>query len=81
MDQKSNSQQLFHLAEDVYKSFYHIIFLEVCKSCQIVPDMLYVEKEPWNTSKKFLDAWKNQLEVTRSNIRDVVLEDYFKIVF
>ena len=46
MDQKSNSQQLFHLAEDVYKSFYHLIFLEVCKSYQIVPDMLYVEKEP-----------------------------------
>ena len=83
MDQKSNSQQLFPLAEDVYKSFYHVIFLEVCKSYQIVPDMLYVEKEPCigNTSKKFLDAWKNQLEVTRSNIRDVVLEEYFKIVF
>ena len=28
MDQKSNSQQLFPLAEDVYKSFYHIIFLK-----------------------------------------------------
>ena len=78
MDQKSTSQQLFNLAEDVYKSFYHEIFLEVCKSYQIVPDGLYVEKEPCigNPSKKFLDAWNNQLKVTRSNLRDVLLEEY-----
>ena len=66
MYQESTSQQLFNLAEDVCKSFYHIIFLEVCKSYQIVPDGLYVEKEPCiaNSSKRFLDAWENQLEVT-----------------
>ena len=70
MDQKSTSQQLFNLAEEVYKSFYHVIFLEVCKSYQIVPDGLYVEKEPCigNPSKNFLDAWKNQLEITRSSL-------------
>ena len=28
MDQKSTSQQLFNLAEEVYKSLYHVIFLE-----------------------------------------------------
>ena len=52
-----------------YKSFYHVIFFKVYKSCQIVPDGLYVEKEPCigNPSNKFLDAWKNQIEVTRSN--------------
>ena len=43
IDQKSTSQ--FNLA-DVSKSFYHVIFLEVCKSYQIVPDELYVEIEP-----------------------------------
>ena len=42
MDQKSTSQQLFNLA-DVYKSFYQVIFPEVCKLSQIVPDGLYVE--------------------------------------
>ena len=65
MDQKSTSQQLFNVAEDDYKSFYHVIFLEVSKSYQIVPDGLYVEKEPCigNLRKKCLDAWKI-LEVT-----------------
>ena len=78
MDQKSTSQQLFIFAEDVCKCFYHVIFLEVCKSYQIVADGLYVEKEPCigNPSKKFLDAWKNQLKVTRSNLRNVLLEEY-----
>ena len=83
MDQKSTSQQLFNLAEEVYKSFYHVIFLEVCKSYQIVPDGLYVEKEPCigNPSKRFLDAWKNQLEITRSSLRDVLLEEYVEKYF
>ena len=45
---------------------------------RIVPDGLYVEKELCiaNPSKKFLGAWKNQLEVTRSNLRGVLLEEY-----
>ena len=82
MDQKSTSQQLFNLA-DAYKFFYHVIFLEVCKSYQIVPYGLHVEKEPCigNPSKKFLDARKNQLEVTRSNLRDVLLEEYVEKYF
>ena len=83
MDQKSTSQQLFNLVEDVYESFYHLIFLEVWKSYQIVPDGFYVEKEPCigNPSKKFLDAWKNQLKVTKSNLRDVLLEEYVEKYF
>ena len=59
------------------------VFLEVCKSYQIVPDGLYVEKEPCigNPSKKLLDAWKNQLEITRSSLRDVLLEEYVEKYF
>ena len=53
------------------------------KSYQTVPDGLHVEKEPYidNPSKKFLDAWRNQLEVTRSNLRDVLLEEYVEKYF
>ena len=55
----------------------------MCKSYKIVPDGLYVEKETCigNPSKKFLDAWKSQLEVTRSNLRDVLLEEYVETYF
>ena len=31
--------------------------------------------------RKFLDPWKNQLEVTRSNLRDVLLEEYVEKYF
>ena len=50
----------------------------MCKSYQIVPDGFYVEKEPCigNPSKKVVDSWKNRLEVTKSNLRDVLLEEY-----
>ena len=75
MDEKRTSQQLFNLAEDAYKSFYHVILLEVCKSYQFVSGGLYVEKEPYIDNLKFLDAWKNQLEVTRSNLGIVLLEE------
>ena len=63
--------------------FNHVIFPEVCKLSQIVPDRLYVEQEPClgNPNKKFLDEWKNQLEVTRSNLRDVLLEEYVEKYF
>ena len=55
MDEKSTSQQLFNVAGDVYKYFYHIIFLEVCKLYQTVSDELHVEKKPCigNPSKEF----------------------------
>ena len=83
MDQKSTSEHLFNLAEDIYQSLYHVIFLEVCKSYQFVSNGFYVEKEPCtgNPSKKFLDEWKNQLEVTRSKLRDVLLEEYVEYYF
>ena len=59
------------------------VFFDVFKSYQIVPDGLYVEKEPCigNSSKKLLDAWKNQLEITRSSLRDVLLEEYVEKYF
>ena len=79
MGQKSTSQHFFNLAEDVY----HVIFLDVCKSYQVVPDGSYLEREPYigNTSKKAIDSCKNQLEVTRSNLRDVLLEEYVEKYF
>ena len=50
---------------------------------RIVPDGLYVEKEPCigNPSKKCLDAWKNQVKVTRSNLRNVLREEYVEKYF
>ena len=48
-------RQLHDLLEDAYRTFYHIVFLEVCKSCGIIPNGLMIKN--WlvfNVSKNFL---------------------------
>ena len=34
MNCKNTAQQLFNISEDIYKSFYHLAFLEVCRAYQ-----------------------------------------------
>ena len=82
MDQKSTSQ-LFNSRKYVYKYFYHVTFLKMCKLYQIVPDGLYVEKVPCigNSNKQILEVWKNQLEVTGSNLGDDLFEEYVEKYF
>ena len=40
-----NFKQLFNISEDIYKSFYHIAFLEVCRAYQIMPHRLFISKK------------------------------------
>ena len=46
MNHKNTAQQLFNISEDIYKSYYHIVFLEVCRAYQIIPDGLFISKKP-----------------------------------
>ena len=41
----SYTKQMFKTCDNAYKVFYHIIFLEICKSYKIVPKRLYVKKD------------------------------------
>ena len=48
-------RQLHNLLEDAYRTFYHIVFLEVSKSCGIIPNGLIIKKRlVFNASKNFL---------------------------
>ena len=38
-------KQMFKACENAYKTFYHIIFLEIYKSYKIAPKGLYVKKD------------------------------------
>ena len=38
-------KQMFKTCENTYKVFYHITFMEICKSYKIVPKDLYVKKD------------------------------------
>ena len=46
MNHKNTAQQLFNISEDIYKSFYHIVFLEVCRAYQIIPRGLFISNKP-----------------------------------
>ena len=46
MYRKNTAQQLFNISEDIYKSFYRIVFLEVCRAYKIIPDGLFISKKP-----------------------------------
>ena len=50
-------KQMFKTCENAYKIFYHIIFLEICKSYKIIPKGLYVKKDYCigNPSTEFCD--------------------------
>ena len=81
-------KQMFKTCENVYKTFYHIIFLEICISYKIVPKGLYVKKDHCigNPSTEFCNSWhKEKLDyqlwlchiLNRENVRKLFqLEDF-----
>ena len=83
MNHKNTAQQLFNIPEDIYKSFYHIVFLEVCRSYQIISDGLFISKKPCieKLSDRFLDSWGKGLENTGVNLREVLIKYYVRKLF
>ena len=83
MNHKNTAQQLFNISEDIYKSFYHIVFLEVYRAYQIIPDGLFISKKPCigKPSDRFLDSWEKDLENTGVNLREVLIEEYVQKLF
>ena len=83
MNHKNTAQQLFNISEDIYKSFYHIVFLEVCRAYQIIPDGLFISKKPCieKLSDRFLDSWGKKLENTGINLREVLIKYYVRKLF
>ena len=78
MNCKNTAQQLFNISKDMYKSFYHIVFLEVCTAYQITLDGLFISKKPCigKPSHGFLDSWERELENTGVNLREVLIKEY-----
>ena len=62
-------QQLYNLLEDAYRTFYHIVFLEVNKSYCIISNGLKIKKAACigNVSKNFVTSWN--LEFTKKEVQ------------
>ena len=83
MNHKNTAQQLFNISEDIFKSFYHIAFLQVCRAYQIIPDRLFISKKSCigKPSDRVLDSWEKDLENTGVNLREVLFEEYVRKPF
>ena len=80
MDQKRKNYSItcFKKSEGVNKTFYLIVFLEMCKSFQLMPKGLVARKIfcVGGNSKKFQKKWDCNLKETEIKCRDLLLEEY-----
>ena len=63
--------------------FYHAVFLEVCRACQIIPYGLFISQKLCigNLSDRFLDSWEKELKNTGVNLHEVLIEEYVQKLF
>ena len=82
-ERKSYIIVCYKKSEQIYKSFYHIVFLEICKSFQLMPKGLEEKKKycVGGTSKYFEKKWDGNLRYMKSKCRDSLLEEYCKKLF
>ena len=83
MDQTKLAQQLFNLSEEIYRLFYHIVFLQVSNAYSIIPDGFTVNKNPCigKPSKKLMSGWESELLNVESKLCNLVLYEYVEKFF
>ena len=76
-------QQIYNILEKSYEAFYHIVFLEVCKSFEIIPTGFCIKKAPCvgNPSKNFLLLWERELAAAQLNLAELVILEYVQKLF
>ena len=83
-EDKSYMKVCYKKSEQIYKCFYHIVFLEICKSFQLMPKGLEAKKKycvKGVTSKDFKKKWDGNLWDMESKCRDLLLEEHCKKLF
>ena len=80
---KKYSKNLFKKSESIYKSFYHIMFLEICKSFGLLPEGLVSKKSfcIGHPSKEFSEEWQRSVEDMDNRCRDLLLQEHCKKLF
>ena len=73
MDQTKLAQQLFNLTDEIYCSFYHNVFLQVCSAYSIIPDGFTVNKNLWD--------WEGELINVESKWHNLVPYEYVEKLF
>ena len=82
MNKEKIPQQLYNLLEDAYRTFYHIVFLEVSKWYGIIPNGLKINKATCigNVSENFVTSWNLELIKAEVQLMEVlILEHVWKL--
>ena len=77
------SKNLFKKSESIYKSFYHIVFLEICQSFGLLPKGLVSKKSfcIGHPSKEFTEEWRSSVKDMDNKCRDLLLQEHCKKLF
>ena len=80
---KSYMKAYYKKSEHLCKSFYRIVFLDMCKSFQLMQTGLEAKKKycVGGVSKDFEKKWDRNLRDMESKRRDLLLEEYCKKLF
>ena len=62
------SQQIYNVLEKSYKTLYHVVFLEVCKSYGVKKTQCV-----GNPSKNFLLLWEKELTAARFKLIELTI--------
>lgn len=78
----SYMKQIFRVCENVYKLFYHSIFLEMYKSCQIESTGLYMKEEfcVENPSTKLSYNWLKENLDYQWRLCDLLIQEIKKVM-
>ena len=72
------SKNLFKKSESIYKSFYQIVFLEICKLFGLLPKGL-VSKKTFcivHHSKEFTEEWRSTVKEIDNKCRTLLLQEH-----
>ena len=80
---KRCSRNLFKKSESIYKSFYHIVFLEIHKWFELLPKGLLSKKSfcIGHFSEQFTEEWRDSLKDMGNKCRDLLLQEHCKKIF
>ena len=83
MNEEKIPQWLYNLLEDAYRTFYHVVFLEVTKSYGIIPNGLKIKKDACigNVSKNFIASWDLQLFKAEIQLMEVLILEHVRKLF
>ena len=75
-------KRMFKTCENAYKVFYHI-FLEICKSCKIVPKGLHMKKNYsiGNPSTEFCYNWPKEKLDYQLQLCDMLIQENIRKLF